>query len=55
MMKKLVGLRGKHRASWVRQFMHLSARAARNTLRNPFPFLLHGHVRKNENCTILTI
>jgi ATP-binding cassette subfamily G (WHITE) protein 2 len=41
-MRRLVSQRGKHRASWARQLLHLSARAARNTLRNPFPFLLHG-------------
>jgi ABC-type multidrug transport system permease subunit len=42
LMKKLVAQRGKHISMWPAQFFHLSVRALRNTLRNPFPFFLHG-------------
>ena len=42
LMRRLIAERGKHRAHWPAQFLHLSARAMRNTLRNPFPFFLHG-------------
>jgi len=42
MLARLLSARGKHQASWLVQFKHLAARALRNTLRNPFPFLLHG-------------
>jgi hypothetical protein len=42
MLARLLTVRGKHQASWLVQFKHLAARALRNTLRNPFPFLLHG-------------
>jgi len=42
LMETLVAQRGKHRATWMFQLIRLSSRAMRNTLRNPFPFLLHG-------------
>jgi ATP-binding cassette subfamily G (WHITE) protein 2 len=42
LMKRLVHQRGKYRANWLEQLFHLSFRALRNTLRNPFPFFLHG-------------
>jgi ATP-binding cassette subfamily G (WHITE) protein 2 len=41
-LARLVAARGKHTAPWGAQLKHLSARALRNTLRNPFPFVLHG-------------
>ena len=41
-MARLVDVRGKQRSNWLGQVYHLSGRAARNTLRNPLQFLLHG-------------
>jgi ATP-binding cassette subfamily G (WHITE) protein 2 len=41
-VKRLIAERGKYRASWPEQFLHIAHRAVRNALRNPFPFLLHG-------------
>mmetsp|Transcript_1019 Transcript_1019/g.1696 ORF Transcript_1019/g.1696 Transcript_1019/m.1696 type:complete len:319 (-) Transcript_1019:308-1264(-) len=42
LMKRLVAERGKHVSLWPTQFYYLSVRALRNTVRNPFPFFLHG-------------
>jgi ABC-type multidrug transport system permease subunit len=42
LLERLVAQRGKHRSSWLFQSVHLSLRAMRNTVRNPFPFFLHG-------------
>jgi ABC-type multidrug transport system ATPase subunit/ABC-type multidrug transport system permease subunit len=38
----LIESRGKHIAPWTTQFRHLSYRTMRYSMRNPFPFILHG-------------
>eukprot|EP00615_Pteridomonas_danica_P004254 CAMPEP_0114331156 /NCGR_PEP_ID=MMETSP0101-20121206/2218_1 /TAXON_ID=38822 ORGANISM="Pteridomonas danica, Strain PT" /NCGR_SAMPLE_ID=MMETSP0101 /ASSEMBLY_ACC=CAM_ASM_000211 /LENGTH=777 /DNA_ID=CAMNT_0001461383 /DNA_START=79 /DNA_END=2409 /DNA_ORIENTATION=- len=42
LMRHLIKQRGKHRTLWFEQFKHLSSRALRSTLRNPFSLILHG-------------